>query len=107
LVISNLLTRGGIRFLVRPEKLRMLLENDSPEPGMTVEPGVVEQVLGQATRYNVRLDGGEHLAAVRQNTDAAGEGLQYDGRRIRLVRAREHTFVLDQEPAAVENSKNR
>ena len=81
MVISNLLTRGGIRFVVRPDKLRMLLENDSPEPGMTVEPGVVEQVVyvGQATRYNVRLDGGEHLVAVRQNTDAAGEGLQYDG----------------------------
>jgi putative spermidine/putrescine transport system ATP-binding protein len=107
--ISNLLTRGGVRFVVRPEKLRMLLENDSPEPGMTVEPGVVEQVVyvGQATRYNIRLDGGERLVAVRQNTDASGEGLQYDGRRIRLAWSPEHTFVLDEKPAAVENSKER
>src|SRR6202165_3381560 len=107
--ISNLLTRGGIRFVVRPEKLRMLLESDSPEPGMTVEPGIVEQVVyvGQATRYNIRLDGGEQLVAVRQNTDAADEGLQYDGRRIRLAWAPEHTFVLDQKPAAVENTKER
>jgi putative spermidine/putrescine transport system ATP-binding protein len=107
--ISNLLTRNGIRFVVRPEKLRMLLEDDVPEPGMTVEPGVVEQVVyvGQATRYNVRLDGGEQLVAVRQNTDAAGEGLQYDGRRIRLAWAPEHTFVLDEKPVAVENSKER
>ena len=107
--ISNLLTRGGTRFVVRPEKLRMLLENDVPEPGMTVEPGVVEQVVyvGQATRYNIRLDGGEQLVAVRQNTDAAGEGLQYDGRRIRIAWAPEHTFVLDKKPAAVENTKER
>src|ERR1700694_2086864 len=107
--ISNLLTRGGIRFVVRPEKLRMLLESDSPEPGMTVEPGIVEQVVyvGKANRYNIRLDGGEQLVAVRQNTDAADEGLQYDGRRIRLAWAPEHTFVLDQKPAAVENTKER
>ena len=107
--ISNLLTRGGTRFVVRPEKLRMLLENDVTEPGMTVEPGVVEQVVyvGQATRYNIRLDGGEQLVAVRQNTDAAGEGLQYDGRRIRIAWAPEHTFVLDEKPAAVKNTKER
>ncbi|HSS94606.1 MAG TPA: ATP-binding cassette domain-containing protein, partial [Candidatus Dormibacteraeota bacterium] len=37
--ISNLLTRDGVRFVVRPEKLHMLLEGDSPGPGMTVEPG--------------------------------------------------------------------
>src|SRR5712692_7892313 len=80
-----------------------------PVPGMTVEPGVVEQVVyvGQATRYNVRLDGGEQLVAVRQNTDAAGEGLRYDGRRIRVAWAPEHTFVLDEKPAGVENTKER
>src|SRR5713226_5015746 len=107
--ISNLLTRGGTRFVVRPEKLRMLLENDVTEPGMTVEPGVVEQVVyvGQATRYNIRLDGGEQLVAVRQNTDAAGEGLQYDGRRTRTACAPEHTFVLDEKPAAVKTTKER
>jgi putative spermidine/putrescine transport system ATP-binding protein len=113
--ISNLLTRGGVRFVVRPEKLRMLLENESAEPGMAVEPGVVEQVIyvGQATRYNVRLDRGEQLVAVRQNTDAADEALHYEGRRIRLAWGPEHTYVLDQQqpperkPEAVENSKER
>jgi putative spermidine/putrescine transport system ATP-binding protein len=113
--ISNLLTRGGVRFVVRPEKLRMLLENESAEPGMAVEPGVVEQVIyvGQATRYNVRLDRGEQLVAVRQNTDAADEALHYEGRRIRLAWGPEHTYVLDQQqpperkPEAAENSKER
>ena len=102
--ISNLLTRDGVRFVVRPEKLRMLLENDTPEPGMRVEPGIVEQVVyvGQATRYNVRLDRGEQLVAVRQNTDAAGDALEYEGRRIRLAWAPEHTYVLEQQNAAEE-----
>ncbi len=77
--ISNLLTRDGVRFVVRPEKLRMLLENDSAEAGMIVEPGVVEQVIyvGQATRYNVRLDLGEQLVAVRQNMEAAEAAQHY------------------------------
>jgi putative spermidine/putrescine transport system ATP-binding protein len=113
--ISNLLTRGGVRFVVRPEKLRMLLENESAEPGMAVEPGVVEQVIyvGQATRYNVRLDRGEQLVAVRQNTDAGDAALHYEGRRIRLAWGPEHTYVLDQQQPperksdAVENSKER
>jgi hypothetical protein len=69
----------------------------------------VEQVVyvGQATRYNIRLDSREQLVAVRQNTDAANEGLKYAGRRIRLAWAPEHTFVLDEKPTAVENSKER
>src|SRR6266852_1279187 len=50
--ISNLLTREGVRFVVRPEKLHMLRENDAPAPRMTIEPGIVEQVIyvGQSTR---------------------------------------------------------
>ena len=107
--ISNLLTRDGVKFVVRPEKLRMLLENEQPERGMTVEPGVVEEVVyvGQATRYNIRLDHGEQLVAVRQNVDAADEAPHYDGKRIRLAWAPEHTYVLEEKPTAVENSKER
>ena len=107
--ISNLLTRDGVKFVIRPEKLHMLLEPDAPVPGMSVEPGVVEQVIyvGQSTRYNIKLDRGEQLVAVRQNTDAADEALRYEGRRIRLAWAPEHTYVLDQQqtsdvkPAAI------
>ena len=113
--ISNVLIRDGIKFVVRPEKLHILLEEHSPEPGMTVEPGVVEQVIyvGQSTRFNVRLDQGEPLVAVRQNTEAADEALQIGGRRIRLAWAPEHTYVLDQQqepdakPASVENTKEK
>jgi len=113
--ISNLLTRDGVRFVIRPEKLHMILERDIPPPGMTVEPGVVEEVVyvGQATRYNVRLDRGEQLVAVRQNMEAADAAQEHEGSRIRLAWAPEHTYVLDQqqplepEPAAADNSKER
>ncbi|HSS94190.1 MAG TPA: TOBE domain-containing protein, partial [Candidatus Dormibacteraeota bacterium] len=113
--ISNLLTRDGVRFVVRPEKLHMLLEGDSPGPGMTVEPGVVEQVVyvGQSTRFNIRLDQGEQLVAVRQNSETADDAQGMESRRIRLAWAPEHTYVLDrqqppdQKPAAVEIVKER
>src|SRR5207245_8490206 len=54
--ISNVLLRDGVRFVVRPEKIRMLAEGEVPEPGMTVEPGQVEDVVyvGMTTRYIVR-----------------------------------------------------
>src|SRR5256885_12543009 len=62
--ISNVLLRDGVRFVVRPEKIRMLAEGDQAEPGMTVEQGQVEEVIyiGVSTRYLVRLDRGEQLA---------------------------------------------
>jgi putative spermidine/putrescine transport system ATP-binding protein len=100
--ISNLLERDGIRFVVRPEKLRMLEEDEKAGAGMNVEPGTVEEVVyvGMSTRYIVRLDRGEHLVAVRQNMDAPGQALRYEGRRIRLAWAPGHTYVIDNQRAA-------
>src|SRR6185312_1221248 len=43
--ISNVLQRDGVKFVVRPEKIRMLAEGEQPEPGMTVERGQVEEVI--------------------------------------------------------------
>src|SRR5690349_15514739 len=69
--ISNVLQRDGTQFVIRPEKIHLLMEAESPSAGMTVEPGVVEQVVyvGMSTRFIVRLDRGEQLVAVRQNMD--------------------------------------
>jgi len=95
--ISNVLLRDGIRFVVRPEKILMLAEDDQPEPGMTVESGQVEEVVyvGMSTRYIVRLDRGEQLVAVRQNMDPTGDAQRFEGQPVRLAWTPDHTYVLD------------
>jgi putative spermidine/putrescine transport system ATP-binding protein len=95
--ISNVLLRDGVRFVVRPEKIRMLAEGEEPEPGMTVEPGRVQEVIyvGMSTRYLVRLDRGEQLVAVRQNMDALGDAHKFEDRPVRLAWTPDHTYVLD------------
>jgi putative spermidine/putrescine transport system ATP-binding protein len=95
--ISNVLSRDGVRFVIRPEKIRMLADGEEPGPGMAVEPGRVEEVIyvGMTTRYLVRLDRGEQLVAVRQNMDAVGDAEKFEGRPVRLAWTAEHTYVLD------------
>src|SRR5436853_573922 len=95
--ISNVLTRDGVRFVVRPEKIRMLAEGEEADPGMTVELGRVEEVIyvGMNTRYVVHLDRGEQLVAVRQNMDALGDAQKFEGRPVRLAWTPDHTFVLE------------
>ena len=95
--ISNVLLRDGVRFVVRPEKIRILAAGEQPDPGMRVEPGTVEEVVyvGMSTRYLVRLDRGEQLVAVRQNMDAAGDAQELQGRPVRLAWTADHTYVLE------------
>ncbi|HSS62172.1 MAG TPA: ABC transporter ATP-binding protein [Candidatus Limnocylindrales bacterium] len=95
--ISNVLVRDGVRFVVRPEKIRMVAEGEEPDPGMTVEPGRVEEVIyvGMATRYVVHLDRGEQLVAVRQNMDARGDAQKFEGRPVRLAWTPDDTYVLE------------
>ena len=95
--ISNVLQRDGVRFVVRPEKIRMLAEGESAPAGMSVEPGQVEEVIyvGMSTRYMVRLDRGERLVAVRQNMDALGDAHKFEGRPVRLAWTQDHTYVLE------------
>jgi len=94
--ISNVLLRNGVRFVVRPEKIRMLAEGEQAQPGMRVEPGTVEEVVyvGMSTRYVVRLARGEQLVAVRQNMDAAGDAQRFQGRPTRLAWTADHEYVL-------------
>jgi len=95
--ISNVLERDGVRFVIRPEKLRLLEAGEMAGTGQSVEAGVVEQVIyvGMTTRYAVRLDHGELLVAVRQNMDAPGHAQSYEGRRVSVAWAPDHTYVLD------------
>src|SRR5579864_441197 len=95
--ISNVLSRDGVRFVVRPEKIRILADDDRADADMTVEPGTVEEVVyvGMSTRYVVRLGRGEQLVAVRQNMDAPGDAQNLQGRTVRLAWTKDHTFVLE------------
>jgi putative spermidine/putrescine transport system ATP-binding protein len=94
--ISNLLVREGVRFVVRPEKLVLLLPGEATPAGWDAEPGTVEEVIyvGVATRYLVRLEGGEQLVVVRQNSDSAGQPAGLAGRPVRVGWSPAHRFVI-------------
>ena len=90
--VSNVLERGGRRFTVRPEKIRML------EDGADGETGLIRDVVyvGMFTRYVVELDSGGELTVVRQNLETSSqEALESKGRRVRLEWRPEHTFEIE------------
>ena len=95
--VSNTLERGGRRFTVRPEKVRILAEGDSAE-GLEAEGGTVRDVgyVGQSTRYEVELDSGGTLHVVRQNLETShDEARDMRGGRIRVGWRPEQTFAID------------
>jgi len=98
---SNILTRDGRRFTVRPEKIRMLQQStsgDGDRSGCPTVEGTVREVayLGSVTRYQVDLDRGETLMVVRQNLDmSAAEALQERGRRVQLIWRAQDESALD------------
>ena len=82
---SNLIERDGRRYTVRPEKIRLLADD---EAGASDAAGIVRDVayLGSVTRYVVELESGETLVVVRQNLEmSAASALQQRGRRVRLA----------------------
>ena len=94
--VSNVLDRGGRRFTIRPEKIRM---GESGDSGVG-EPGTVREVVyvGMVTRYLVELDGGGELVVVRQNLETSSQqALEEQGRRVRLSWRPEHTYEIVKE----------
>jgi putative spermidine/putrescine transport system ATP-binding protein len=90
--------RGGRRFTVRPEKIRMLGDGEEPEPGVVLEEGTIRDVVyvGAITRYHVVLDAGGELTVVSQNLESgSSEVLERQGSRVRLVWRPEHIFVIE------------
>jgi putative spermidine/putrescine transport system ATP-binding protein len=91
--VSNVLERGGKKFTVRPEKIRM--QFDEAGDG---EVGRIRDVVyvGMFTRYVVELDSGGELSVVRQNLETSSqEALESRGRRVRLEWRPEHTFEIE------------
>jgi putative spermidine/putrescine transport system ATP-binding protein len=95
---SNLIEQDGRRYTIRPEKL-LLLETGEPVPaGMRSESGVVREVvyLGAVTRYEVELESGRTLTALRQNLDVtSSEALAERGRLVRLAWRAENMASID------------
>jgi putative spermidine/putrescine transport system ATP-binding protein len=90
--VSNVLERGGRRFTIRPEKIRM--SNDDAGSG---EPGTVREVVyvGMVTRYVVDLDDGGRLVVVRQNLETSSQdALAERGKKVRLSWRPEHTYEI-------------
>jgi putative spermidine/putrescine transport system ATP-binding protein len=82
---SNVIERDGLRYLVRPEKIRLLRPGES-DPGAV--GGVVREVayLGSITRYVVETDASQMLTVIRQNLDtSAAKALEERGRRVQLA----------------------
>jgi putative spermidine/putrescine transport system ATP-binding protein len=97
--ISNVLERGGERFTVRPEKIR-LLEPTEEGPGLHIEGGVVRDVAyaGMVTRYLVQLDDGGELQVVRQNLEtSSAEALEQRGRQVKVGWRPEHAVAVQEE----------
>ena len=100
--VSNVLERTlngqPNRFTVRPEKIRILNESDTPERGAHSETGRIRDVVyvGMVTRYAIELDEGGELMVIRQNLETtSGEALEARGRRVRLSWRPEHTFAIE------------
>jgi putative spermidine/putrescine transport system ATP-binding protein len=95
---SNVLERGGRRFTVRPEKVRILA--GEPADGLHVERGRVTDVsyVGPLTRYVVALDAGGELQVVAQNLETtSAEALEEHGRQVDVAWRQEHTSAIMEE----------
>jgi putative spermidine/putrescine transport system ATP-binding protein len=97
--VSNVLERGGRRFTVRPEKVRL----DPDGEGLHVEEGRISDVayIGMVTRFTVELDQGGELQVVQQNLEtSSAEALEQKGRRVRIGWREEHTFAIENKEEA-------
>jgi putative spermidine/putrescine transport system ATP-binding protein len=93
---SNVLERGGQRFTIRAEKIR-LLGADEPRAGLVVERGVIRNVAyaGPVTRYAVELEAGGELQVVRQNVETSSfEALEQRGQTVEVGWAPEHAVPV-------------
>jgi putative spermidine/putrescine transport system ATP-binding protein len=97
--VSNVITRDGRRYTVRPEKIHILGLNETPAPGAHVEEGVAHDVVyvGAVTRYHVTLDRGGEVQVVSQNlATTSSEVQEARGRRVRLQWRPEQESVIDE-----------
>jgi putative spermidine/putrescine transport system ATP-binding protein len=93
--ISNIIERDGRTYMVRPEKIRLLPDDEADATSIR---GVIRDVayLGSVTRYVVESERGETLVVLRQNLDtSAAEALAERGRAVRLAWREQDASVLE------------
>jgi putative spermidine/putrescine transport system ATP-binding protein len=94
--VSNVIERDGRQFTVRPEKVRLLLEDASPD-GLVVESGTVldTSYTGAATRYEIALERGGELIVTQQNLETShDEARQLRGQRVRVGWREQQTVAI-------------
>jgi putative spermidine/putrescine transport system ATP-binding protein len=82
------LTGSSQTFSIRPEKIRMVSPEESPDGDSCQVLGTIRDViyLGINTRYLVELDAGGDLTVVQQNLEATSmDALAKRGSRVKLV----------------------
>jgi putative spermidine/putrescine transport system ATP-binding protein len=94
--VSNLIEREGRRLVVRPERIRLLHLDETPDAGSHLEEGVVQEVIyaGMVTRYAVQLDRGGRLLVVQQNLESPARATDLHGHRVRLAWRPEQAFNI-------------
>ena len=98
-VLERMLNGRTSRFTVRPEKIRILAEHETPEDGAHTEAGEISEVVyvGMVTRYAVALDEGGTLMVIKQNLETtSSEALEARGKRVSLAWRPEHTYAIEQ-----------
>jgi putative spermidine/putrescine transport system ATP-binding protein len=86
--VSNTLAHDGTRYAVRPERIELLHGDASAPDRAVVAPATVAEViyLGMVTRYQLRLEDGSPVAAVRQNASpVAAAHTVPPGTRVRIA----------------------
>jgi putative spermidine/putrescine transport system ATP-binding protein len=101
---SNLIAIDGRRFIIRPEKIRILADG---EQDSSARPGTIGDVayLGAVTRYEVTLDDGVRMIVIRQNQEtSAAEVAAQRGRRVGLAWRVQDASELDTRQEEAEKS---
>jgi putative spermidine/putrescine transport system ATP-binding protein len=101
---SNIIAIDGRRFIIRPEKIRILADSAQDS---SARPGTIGDVayLGAVTRYEVTLDDGERMIVIRQNQEtSAAEVAAQRGRRVGLAWRAQDASELDTRQEEAEKS---
>ena len=93
--ISNLIERAGRQITVRPEKIRLLADDEQAPDGASVETGRLSEIVyvGVLTRYVIDLDAGGQLVVAQQNS-AAPALSDRRGERVRIAWRDDQAFTV-------------